>query len=112
MDLEIEWLTDDVTKVVPIGRWDATGAGEIEPRLGAIAGSGRSLVIDMTRVSFLSSMGIRSIVISAKTVALKHAKLVLLSPERNVETVLTTTGIDAVAPIFHEIDAALAAVAG
>jgi anti-anti-sigma factor len=110
MEIEIEWLTDAVTKVMPIGRWDVAGAAAIDLRLATLAGSGHSLIVDMTRVSFLSSMGIRSIVMSAKAVALKRAKLVLLSPAPNVEMVLTTTGIDMVAPIVRDSDAARTAV--
>lgn len=110
MEIAVEWLTDGVVKVMPSGRWDVAGAAEIDLRLSAVAGSGRSLIVDMAAVTFLSSMGIRSIVMSAKAAALKRAKLVLLAPDRNVETVLTMTGIDVVAPIFHDIDAALAAV--
>ena len=112
MDLEIEWLSDSVTRVMPIGRWDVGGAAKIELRLSALAGSGRSLIVDLAQVSFLSSMGIRSIVMSAKAVTLKGARLVLLAPARNVEMVLTDTGIDTLAPIFHDVDAAMAAVGG
>ncbi|HWB51916.1 MAG TPA: STAS domain-containing protein [Stellaceae bacterium] len=110
MELRIEQLSATVTKAAPIGRWDIVGAGAIDLRLNALAGSGRSLIIDMTEVSFLSSMGIRSIVMSAKAVALRNAKLVLMSPGRNVELVLTSTGIETLAPICHGLAAALAAI--
>jgi anti-anti-sigma regulatory factor len=59
MELLIEQL-GPLTKAVPVGRWDVIGAAAIDLRLSALAGSGRSLIIDMTQVSFLSSMGIRS----------------------------------------------------
>src|ERR1700736_2599983 len=108
MELHIEALSDAVTKAAPIGRWDIVGAAAIELRLSALAGSGRSLIIDLTQVSFLSSMGIRSIVMSAKAAKLKGAKFVLLSPDENVELVLTSTGIDTLVPIRHGLEAALA----
>jgi anti-anti-sigma factor len=110
MELDVEQLSAGITRVVPVGRWDVSGAAKIDLRLSVLAGSGRSLIIDLARVDFLSSMGIRSIVMSAKAVSLKRAKLVLLSPGKSVEMVLTTTGIDTVAPIFHDIEAAVAAV--
>jgi anti-sigma B factor antagonist len=110
MELQIEQLSETVTKAIPIGRWDIVGAAAIELRLSALAGSGRSIIIDLAQVSFLSSMGIRSIVMSAKAVTLRQAKLVLLSPEQNIELVLTSTGIDTLAPIHHDLDAALAAI--
>jgi anti-anti-sigma factor len=110
MELLIEQLGPTLTKAAPVGRWDLVGAAAIDLRLSALAGSGRSLIIDLTQVSFLSSMGIRSIVMSAKAVSLRNAKLVLMSPEQNVELVLTSTGIETLVPICHGLDAALAAV--
>lgn len=112
MQLAIESLGDSVTKVVLAGRWDLAGAAEIDLRLSALAGSGRSLILDLAAVSFLSSMGIRAIVMGAKAVSLRRAKLVLLAPDENVATVLTGTGIDTLAPIFHDLDAAVAAITG
>ena len=108
MELRDEKLDDAITKAVAIGRWDVGGAMEIELRLSVLAGSGRSLVIDMSEVSFLSSMGIRSIVMSAKAVALRGARLVLVSPTEHVAAVLVATGIDTVVPICHDLQVACA----
>jgi anti-sigma B factor antagonist len=110
VELLIEQLGPTLTKAAPVGRWDVVGAAAIDLRLSALAGSGRSLIIDMTQVSFLSSMGIRAIVMSAKAVALRNARLVLMSPDRSVELVLASTGIETLAPICHGLDAALAAI--
>ena len=49
------------------------------------------------------SMGIRSIVMSAKATRLKGGALVLLSPAPNVEAVLTAAGIDMLIPIHHDL---------
>jgi anti-sigma B factor antagonist len=97
---------------MPIGRWDVAGAATIDLKLSALAGSGRSIIIDLTQVNFLSSMGIRSIVLSAKTVKLKGRTLVLMSPDQNVELVLTGTGIGTIVPICDGIAAALAEIDG
>ena len=106
--LKIEPLTASVTKAVAVGSMGrVVGAAAVDLRLSALAGSGRSLIIDLAQVSFLSSMGIRSIVMSAKAVALRRAKLVLLSPDKNVEMVLTSTGIDTLVPIRHDVETAL-----
>lgn len=112
MELIIESLSETVTKAAPVGRWDIVGAAKIDLQLSALSGSGRSLIIDLAQVSFLSSMGIRSILMSAKAVTLRQAKLVLLSPDTNIATVLTTTGIDSLMPICHCLDDALAVIAG
>lgn len=112
MELQIEALSATVTRAAPVGRWDIIGAAAIDLQLSALAGSGRSIIIDLSEVTFLSSMGIRSIVMSAKAVALRNAKLVLLSPDANVATVLTTTGIDSLVPICHALGDALGVIGG
>ena len=112
MELQIVPVSATVTRAVLIGRWDVAGAALIDLKLSALAGSGRSIIIDMAQVTFLSSMGIRSIIMSAKAVKLRGCMLVLLSPDKNVEFVLTSTGIDTLMPIRHDIDAALAEIAG
>lgn len=111
MELRIEPLNASVTRAAPVGRWDIVGAAAIDLQLSALAGSGRSMIIDLAAVTFLSSMGIRSIVISAKAAALKGARLVLVSPDQNIGLVLTTAGIDGLVPICDGIESALAVIA-
>jgi len=110
MELRIEALADGVTRAIPEGHWDIKGAAEIDLRLSALTGTGRPIILDLTEVTYLSSMGIRSIVMGAKTCRLRGGKLVLLSPKGNVAQVLTIAGIGTLVPIYSEIDAAILAV--
>jgi anti-anti-sigma factor len=110
MELRIELLIGKITRAIPVGRWDIKGAADIDLRLSALAGSGRPVIIDLAEVSYLSSMGIRLIVMSAKATRLNGGKLALLSPAGNVGEVLTTAGIDTLIPIYHDIEEATLAV--
>jgi anti-sigma B factor antagonist len=110
MELRVEQLAGNVTRAIPVGRWDISGAEQIDLRLSAISGSGRPVIIDVAEVSYLSSMGIRSIVMCAKATRLKGGRLVLLSPAPNIEAVLTAAGFDTLVPIYHDLDAATLAV--
>jgi anti-sigma B factor antagonist len=112
MELRLEALADGITRAIPEGHWDVKGAAEIDLRLSAVTGSGRRIILDLAQVSYLSSMGIRSIVMGAKACRLRGGKLVLLAPADNVEQVLTIAGIDTLVPIYHDIDAAILAVTG
>jgi anti-anti-sigma factor len=112
MELQVEHLSDRIARAVAIGRWDVAGAAAIDLRFSALAGSGRSVIVDMAQVTFLSSMGIRSILMSAKAVQLRKAVLVLLAPVDTVAEVLISTGIDTIVPIHRDLPAALAAVGG
>lgn len=110
MELQIEALDDSVSRARPIGRWDVAGAMDIELPLSALSGSGRSVIIDMAEVSFLSSMGIRAIVMTAKAAAVRGAKLVLMSPTEQIAAVLVATGIDTLVPICHDLGVACAII--
>jgi anti-sigma B factor antagonist len=110
MELAIEQLSETLTRATPTGRWDVAGAMSIDLRMSTIAGSGRSVIIDMAQVTFLSSMGIRTIIMAAKAVSLRGARLVLLAPSDHVAAVLTSTGIDALVPICVDLEAARLAV--
>lgn len=110
MEFSVEAIDDDVTKVVLVGRMDHKGASAIDTRLSVIAGSKRKVIFDLHQVSFLASMGIRSLVMSAKTIKAKGGLSILLSPEADVENVLVMSSIDTLIPIFHDQEEALAAL--
>jgi anti-sigma B factor antagonist len=83
------------------GRLDMVGMEEIALRFTSLtaAKAGRVLV-DMSEVSFLASIGIRSIINSARALDAKGGRMVLLVPDNsNVRETLETTGIGEVIPI-------------
>lgn len=109
MELVTEERADGVTWVTLDGRLDIAGTSMIDLRFNTIAGARRSVVVDLSRVTFLASMGMRLLLTGAKTVASKGGHMVLHAPAPMVEKVLTTAGIDNVIPIHHEAASALAA---
>jgi anti-sigma B factor antagonist len=110
MPIAIEDLTDGVTKVVLSGRIDVAGAHEIDMPMSIVAGSRRAVVIDLSAVEFMASMGLRSLVVSAKSIMNKRGKVVLLAPQPQVEEVITVSGVDELIPICRDEAAAIAAV--
>jgi stage II sporulation protein AA (anti-sigma F factor antagonist) len=110
VNLLVEDFDGGVTWIGLDGRLDISGAGVIDLRFSTLTGSRRSVVVDLSRVTFLASMGMRLFLAGAKTVASKGGRMVLYAPDPNVEKVLTTAGIDAVIPIHHDQETALAAV--
>ncbi len=110
MEMMIETLADGVMKVNLVGRLDVLGAQQIDLQFSVVSGSQRRVVVDLERVSFLASMGIRTIVMGAKAISAKGGKMALLRPTAEVEKVLTSSGIDTVVPIVHDLDVAIGAV--
>jgi anti-sigma B factor antagonist len=108
--IETEELAGGVTRVTLTGKLDIAGANTIDLPFIVVMGSKRAVIVDLSRVSFVASMGLRTLIMGAKTVASKKGRMVLLSPTADVEDVLLTSGTNTLIPVLHDLDAAMAAV--
>jgi anti-sigma B factor antagonist len=110
MNMVTEPVGPGVVKVILDGRLDISGAHEIDLQFNAIAGSHRGIVVDLTQVSFLASIGIRTLLLGAKAVQRRGGQFVLLNPIDSVERVLEISGVIDLMPIYRDAEAALAVV--
>ena len=111
MAIATEELTGGVTKVILDGRLDIEGAAAIDLQMNVIAGSKKAVLVDLQKVSFLGSMGLRALLAPARAIKGRGGKIVLFAPNEMVEKVLKTSGIDTLIPVHHELESALAALA-
>ena len=111
MNFSTEELEGGVTRVALDGRLDIEGAQNVDLRMNVVAGSAQKLLIDLSGVSFLGSMGLRSLVVPAQVVKRRGGKTVLLKPEPMVEDVLRAANIHNLIPVCHDLEAALSALA-
>src|SRR5579872_1311791 len=112
MKMDVEPIATGAVKVILNGRLDITGAGVIDLQFNAIAGSHRGVVVDLESVSFLASIGIRTLLLGAKAVQRRGGTFVLLNPIDDVEKVLEVTGVIDLMPIYRDNAEAVAAVSG
>jgi anti-anti-sigma factor len=111
MAITIEDIEGGITKVMLSGRLDIAGVAAIDLPLSVVGGSRRAVVMDLSGVEFMASLGLRSIIVSSKAIISKRGKVVLLSPQSVVEELLITSGINELIPIYHNEAEAIAAVA-
>jgi anti-anti-sigma factor len=90
-----------ITRAVLTGKLDIAGADVVSMPLATLSGSKQGLIIDMSGVTFISSIGIRHLVMAAKALSRRNGILVLLKPTPMVAEVLTTTGITEILPIVE-----------
>jgi len=102
MNLEVAELENGITKVTLSGRLDIEGALKIDSEFNAVAQEKKKVVVDLSDVTFISSLGIRTLITGAKAAANNGGKIVLLDPQPNVEKVLRTSRVDTVIPIAHD----------
>ncbi len=88
---------------------DMATAGAIGKQVAAALAPGAHAVIaDMTATTFCDSAGITMLIRANKQAAAHGAELRLLLPCPNVLRVLKIQGVDAVLPIYHSLEQALA----
>lgn len=89
-------IVDDAgttAKVMLNGRLDISGAEKIALPLATLAGGKRGVLLDMSQVTFLASIGIRHLVSASKALTRRGGRLVLLNPSPMVTDVLDTSGV-------------------
>jgi anti-anti-sigma factor len=104
MPIDFEDITDSLRRIRLSGRMDIQGTDEIGTQFAALAATAKHrIVVDMTAVTFLSSIGIRALVSNAKAQQLRGGRFVLFVGENTeVSRTLQTTGIDTVIPMFTD----------
>ena len=108
INVDIIDLDNGITNVMVSGRMDVQGALAVDKKFSTIADEKKKVVIDLSQVTFLASLGIRTLIMSCKTLASKGGDMVLLNPQPNVEKVLRTSGVDTVIQIVRDMNAATA----
>jgi anti-anti-sigma factor len=111
MQIESETLPGGITNIRLAGRMDVQGAQEIDLKFTGYTAKQRSVIVDLSGVNFLASIGIRTLLLAAKAVSGRGGKIVLLNPDDNVTKVLQMAGIDTMIPISRSLDDARLAVA-
>jgi anti-sigma B factor antagonist len=108
MKLDVVNEANGITKLLLSGSMDIEGTLAIDAQISEISKAKEKVIVDLSNVDFLASLGIRTLVMSAKSISTKGGNMVLLNPQAGVEKVLKSSGIDTVIPIAPDLNAAIA----
>ena len=111
MQISTTTLTPSLTKITLVGQMNAAGAQKIDLSFNVTVGASQNVLVDMTEVDFLASMGIRTLVVGAKALNRRGGRMVIMKPTPDVEQVLIASRIDSLISIVHAQDEALALLA-
>jgi anti-sigma B factor antagonist len=106
MDMTVNQADDEITRVDLDGRFDIRGAEEVDARFGELAESSKAMIVDLSKVTFIASLGIRTLMLSAKTLIRRGADMAVCGANENVEKVLRGTGFNEVAGLYPDFDSA------
>ena len=107
MELQYNEQENGIRVIKLAGRLDILGHGQIENRFAThCSGDGVRVLVDMSGVEFLASIGIRLLTINAKSLATRNGKMVILGPTEDVMNILEMTGIPSIIPIYSSMESA------
>jgi anti-anti-sigma factor len=102
MSISFQDVGEDLRRITISGLLDMEGTEALSAQLMELVEAPKTgVVIYLTNVRFLASVGIRILVASAKAVQERGGKLVLVvSPGSSVAMSLEATGVNAFIPVF------------
>lgn len=113
MEMSVGELGPGLVCVALQGRLDTVGVDQVESRFtAAVAGGAGGAAVDLSAVSFLSSMGVRMIIANARAQRARGRNLVLFGATPVVQSTLEMVALDQIIPIVAEREQALARLAG
>ena len=112
MDIEVAEEREGETLVLlPIGRLDSANARSFESIVMERVDRGeRRMVVDFGRLNFISSSGMRVLLMAAKKLHASQGKLVLCAMPDHIHEVFRISGFDQIIPIRDTRESALAEV--
>jgi anti-sigma B factor antagonist len=94
------------------GRIDNATSADIEARIGSVLdGAPSALVLDLAGVTFVSSIGLRVLLQTAKRCNKQNARLALHSVPQPIVGLFGVSGLTPIFPMYDSREAALAAIA-
>jgi len=91
-------------RIALTGRMDGRGTDEIGVQFAALSTADkRRVLVDLTGINFLASIGIRALINNAKALQQKGGRMVLFVGANSAVTkTLEATGIDTLIPMFAD----------
>ncbi len=90
------------------GRMDAVTAPEFEKTVSLWIDKGENcFVIDLSSLEYISSAGLRSILVVAKKLKAINGQILLAAMEASVNEVFTISGFNSIIPIHDTVQAAI-----
>jgi len=98
----------NISRIVLDGRLDVAGTQAAEAEFNAAVTSATQVIVDLSQVPFIASLGIRLLVAGAQNCTKQGGKMVLMGPDELSRRILKTTGIDQLVHVANDLDDALA----
>jgi len=107
MELKYSELENNIRLIQLDGSLDMNGTYSIEVQfVRACEGDHVHVIVDLSKVKYISSVGIPMLVNTAKSVSARGGRFVLLNPQNAVAEVLELTGVSQAISIYFDLESA------
>lgn len=107
MEMHYSELNNGIRLIKLSGTLDIIGTGAIETKFaGYCSGENPRVAVDFSEVDFLASIGIRLLMLTAKSIVSRGGKMAIINPIPDVQSVLEITGIPVIIPIYAQLESA------
>jgi anti-sigma B factor antagonist len=104
--------TAGITVVEMIGDLDSGTVPPTQEKILPLAQPGAQVVVDMTQVGYMSSAGLRMLLLLYRSISGRGGKVVLVGLSQDLQDTMSMTGFLDFFEHFDNLDAGLAAVTG
>ena len=95
---------ENLRRILISGRLDTPGTNSIASRLVELATGKKAVVVDLSHVQFLASVGVGALISSAKAVTGRGGKMALVVDKGSpVMMSISAIGLDKLIPIFRNV---------
>ena len=109
MELQYTELENGVRLIKLIGILDMQGTFSVQIQFARLCeGENIRVLVDLSKVTYLSSIGIPMLINTARSVSSQGGKMGLVGPIYDVHRVLEITGVPQIISIYHDFDTAVA----
>lgn len=110
MNIEINNSSSDRTEIKLDGRLDGVTMSHLEQRLEAecFAQQKKQILFDLTALEYISSAGLRVMLLALKRTAAIKGKVVLYGMQKNVKDIFALSGFNSIFPIVETYEEAIA----
>jgi anti-sigma B factor antagonist len=109
MKIQVSELEHGVRLITLNGKLDENGVYSVEVDFIRHCAEGKhNVLVDLSKVSYISSIGIPMLIHAAKLVRGRGRKVALLNPQHNVADVLDLVGVSHSIPIYYDLASARA----
>ncbi len=84
--------SDEITVIEIVGELDTSTAHNVQNQILPMAERSRKILLDMTEVTYMSSAGLRILLLLYRTIQEKHGEIVIVGLSEEIRDIMSITG--------------------